>query len=798
MTAAGDFRNAYADALREHLAVRTETTLAVGHDLGRRALAEQISILDIIETHARIVGAELVEPDRDRSTVPAGGALTDRSDPSTQTRERRERASGALTERSDPSAQTRERRERASGALEFLLQTLATLDIATRGFLDGTRRYEQQRARADEYAERDAFRTALVESLQEGFFVAETDGTVVEINSAFGDMTGFGPDGVPYAWPHPWITAERDAELPAYFRDGGGQFEIPIRHRAGRPVWLAVSSNFVPGDPATPEGTHAPAVFVGTIRDITAQRAAAAAEQALAQLAAAVGGASSVADVLGVGLEHVRAAVDAVRAIAAVWPVDGGEPVVYVSGDPVRPTWRDLNRATRQLLEVARSERPLTVTAVAASRTAGVPNGMSASLGSTGEGALWLEHSTPRPASADDRAVVAQLIGQLSIALQRARSYDHVRETSITLQRAMLGPVELPPRFAVRYEPAVPPLEIGGDWYDVVQLSDGCIAVVVGDCVGRGLAAAAVMGQLRSSARALLLSGLAPGQLLDELDNVAERIPGALCTTVCAAIIDPAAATMRYSSAGHMPGLLAVPGSGGVRLDDAKGPPLAVTNAAPRREATVSLPAGASLIIYTDGLVERRGVDIDLGIDSVADLLSQAITHTPDGFADLVLDTLRSDQGYDDDVAMIVYRQPPTDLVLETRAEPAQLAYIRQELASWLDAGAVPTALAADTVLAVNEACTNSVEHAYRNRTAEHVAVTAHAEPNELVITIRDTGRWKEPDQGPHYRGNGLALIRALSDGLAIDHSDAGTIVRITTAMPLNRRTSGIDSGNTG
>ncbi len=96
-------------------------------------------------------------------------------------------------------------------ALRFLLQTLAALDVVTRGFLDGTKRYEQQRARAEDLADRDEFRTALVNSLQEGFFVADRSGAVIEINEAFADITGYGADGVPYTWPHPWMARDTAA-----------------------------------------------------------------------------------------------------------------------------------------------------------------------------------------------------------------------------------------------------------------------------------------------------------------------------------------------------------------------------------------------------------------------------------------------------------------------------------------------------------------------------------------------------------------------------------------------------------
>ena len=145
------------------------------------------------------------------------------------------------------------------------------------------------------------------------------------------------------------------------------------------------------------------------------------------------------------------------------------------------------------------------------------------------------------------------MIGHLSLAIQHVRQFEIARETSLTLQRAMLPPLEPPPGFAVRYEPAVPPLEIGGDWYDVLPIGDHRIGIVVGDCVGRGLPAAAIMGQLRSSARALLLTGAEPAVLLEQLDSAASLIPDAYCTTVFLAILDTESGILEYSNAGHMP-----------------------------------------------------------------------------------------------------------------------------------------------------------------------------------------------------------------------------------------------------
>src|SRR5262245_41132132 len=226
MTDASDFHAQYAAALRAYLDDQGEDTLAVGHELGRRALQDQISMLEIIENHSRLVYGP------DSSTENAV-------------------------------------------ALQFLLQTLAALDVATRGFLDGTRRYEQQRARAEDLADRDEFRDALVNSLQEGFFVADHTGGIVEINDAFAEITGYGQDDLPYRSPYPWATdnPEPNTRFAALREGGRTTTETSIRHRDGSVRWVALSINSV-----TAQGIDHPA-YVGTVRDITATRVVAERER---------------------------------------------------------------------------------------------------------------------------------------------------------------------------------------------------------------------------------------------------------------------------------------------------------------------------------------------------------------------------------------------------------------------------------------------------------------------------------------------------------------------------------------
>ena len=177
----------------------------------------------------------------------------------------------------------------------FLLQTLVPLDVATRGFLDGTKRYAEQRARAEDLADRDAFRSALVNSLQEGFFVADRGGAVIEINDAFAEITGYGADGLPYGWHHPWVVDEQMAgeQLAQLVQTGNIAYETPIRHRDGHLAWVAISVNVVIEEDGVDRGA-----YVGTIRDITGARASAVRDSAVVRLATAAGVARTVPEVL--------------------------------------------------------------------------------------------------------------------------------------------------------------------------------------------------------------------------------------------------------------------------------------------------------------------------------------------------------------------------------------------------------------------------------------------------------------------------------------------------------------------
>ncbi|MEH0982597.1 ATP-binding SpoIIE family protein phosphatase [Micromonospora sp. CPCC 205556] len=343
-----------------------------------------------------------------------------------------------------------------------------------------------------------------------------------------------------------------------------------------------------------------------------------------------------------------------------------------------------------------------------------------------------------------DRPLVRQLCGALAQALVRARAYETQRAVALAMQRAMLGPVKLPAGFAVRYEPAVRPLEVGGDWYDVVQLPDDLVAVLVGDCVGRGLPAATVMGQLRNACRALLLQAKSPAEVLAALDDFARQVPGGGCTTVFCAIIDRSLGVLRYSSAGHPPAVLMHPDGSSQLLDGAGSVPLASVAVHGRPEAGAQLRDGSTLLLYTDGLVERRRELIDAGIARAVDSLADG-RELPEGelVDNLVRDLVPGVRA--DDVAVLVYRhREPVVFHAELAADPAQLSPVREALRTWLIGVGAGEPDVETVLIAAGEACANAIEHGCRFAPGTTAAVRGRLRADRLEIEVTDAGGWRE------------------------------------------------------
>ena len=370
------------------------------------------------------------------------------------------------------------------------------------------------------------------------------------------------------------------------------------------------------------------------------------------------------------------------------------------------------------------------------------------------------------------------LAGRLGQGLQRVHQIDQQRETALALQHAILGP-PTSDGFAVRYQPATRPLQVGGDWYDVVDLDDGRIGLIVGDCVGHGLSAATVMGQLRSACRALLLENPSPAAVLSALDRFAMRLPGARCTTAFCAVLSPGSGELVYSCAGQPPPILVDGGGAVVLLDSARATPLGVTHHGVRPETHTVLPAGATLLLYTDGLVERRRLSIDEGIDSAGELVSQHRSDALDALADRLMTALAPPGGYRDDVAVLVYRQPAA-LDLELGADVGELAQSRHTLRDWLDEAGAGADEALDVLIAVGEALANAIEHGHRDHPEGTVHLHAVVVAERVYVTVTDTGSWKTPQAVPaRHRGRGLELMRALMQDVTIESRPAGTTVQM-------------------
>lgn len=251
---------------------------------------------------------------------------------------------------------------------------------------------------------------------------------------------------------------------------------------------------------------------------------------------------------------------------------------------------------------------------------------------------------------ADGRLVLLHRVEEVTELIQ-------ARVVALSLQEAMLPAPRPAGRHpvAVRYRPAVGTLEVGGDWYDLVDLPGDRLGVAVGDVVGHGLYAASVMGQLRSALSAASRSSGGPAQALDTLELYARSVVGAGNTTVANAFVDWNTHDITYSSAGHLPPAL-LRSDGTVEfLDQATDPPLgARLDHGTRPQATTHFAEGAFLVLYTDGLIERRREDIDTGLARLANSLARHYKADAETLAETLLADLFPSTGTRDDTALVI------------------------------------------------------------------------------------------------------------------------------------------------
>jgi len=389
----------------------------------------------------------------------------------------------------------------------------------------------------------------------------------------------------------------------------------------------------------------------------------------------------------------------------------------------------------------------------------------------------FAEEDIARLQRAADRAAV--MIDDARLAEQRA--------VTEVMQRTLL-PDEFPRvpglRLSAKYLPAGSGIKVGGDWYDVFELPNGRMALVIGDVVGRGVTAASVMAEARTALRAYLIEGHGVREAMSLLNDLLISLGRNRAATVAILELDLELGQVDAVSAGHLPAVVMDGGGSASLWHLPQGPPLGITHG--QRYQSERRPFGAdnALLLFTDGLVEVRGEVIDAGLERLRAAAEAAATGGLGSFADRVYWTLTGQTALEDDVALLAIESMPLGAVVELTldAEPGVLVGLRRTLGRWLaDVGASENDLF-DIALATSEAAANAIEHAYGARRASF-EVRCERRGSEVRVTVRDEGRWRESRS--NGRGRGLAIMQGLMDSVELDHDERGTTVTLVRRLDV-------------
>jgi PAS domain S-box-containing protein len=383
--------------------------------------------------------------------------------------------------------------------------------------------------------------------------------------------------------------------------------------------------------------------------------------------------------------------------------------------------------------------------------------------------------ATGRDYDGEDRLLAGQLADRAAVAIDNARLYGNEQRRALALQRRLL-PARLPDvqgvRAASRYLPATGG-QVGGDWYDLVRLPGGRVAIVVGDVMGRGTNAAALMGQVRAALRGYAVQDLPPADVLTAADELVRGLDDDTIVTCVYAVLDPRDGRLAVANAGHVPPLLVGAGPPGRPLA-ATGPPLGAGGREPYTQEVARVGAGDVLALYTDGLVETREDDLDAGIARVRALLDPAPDDL-DAACDVLTGSL-APASHDDDLAVLLLRLDPAAAPPAHRAalprDPVSArrgrSFTRQVLRDW-DIGEEAVDAAE---LAVSELVTNAVRHG-----GGEVSLQLSLHGDGVVVEVDDgargSPRWRRAtpdDEG----GRGLMLVGEVSHAWGSRESPAG------------------------
>jgi serine phosphatase RsbU (regulator of sigma subunit)/anti-sigma regulatory factor (Ser/Thr protein kinase) len=368
------------------------------------------------------------------------------------------------------------------------------------------------------------------------------------------------------------------------------------------------------------------------------------------------------------------------------------------------------------------------------------------------------------------------------VADRVARAIEHSRlmvqgQIAETLQRSLL-PRSLPQvpglRMAARYLPAADESAVGGDWYDVIELGSQRIAFVIGDVAGHGMAAATFMGQLRSAIGAYALDSDGPAEVLTKLAKFSDRMRTRMATVIYATL-NLNTWEVRFARAGHPYPLLLHSDGSSEFLTDRGGPPLGTIGGHRYEEQAVTLAAGETLLLYTDGLIERRGHRLAEGEANLTKVASSA-PDEPELKCQAITSQLTEDIAIADDIAVLVLQTVGLHELLdvEVPADPSQLATARHLIRRWVEANHGTDDDCAAFAIAVSEACANSIEHAYGPADAT-IELRAALVDGLATVTVRDRGEWREPRGG--NRGRGIPIMREFMDDVSIERAEQGTTV---------------------
>jgi integral membrane sensor domain MASE1/anti-sigma regulatory factor (Ser/Thr protein kinase) len=371
------------------------------------------------------------------------------------------------------------------------------------------------------------------------------------------------------------------------------------------------------------------------------------------------------------------------------------------------------------------------------------------------------------------------------------RLYEREHRIAEMLQRSLL-PAELPAPpgvdVAARYLPSSSESQLGGDWYDVIELGGDKLGLAVGDVVGHGISAAAAMAQLRVGLRAYALARRGPSATVRDVNRMAIDLHPGTMATLLYAEFDVGSRELRVADAGH-PAPLLVPNDGDpFYLEVGHAAPIGVTADLHCQESVHTLPEGSTLLLFTDGLVERRNWTLDGGLERLR-RASAVNGQDLDGLCDRILNRLDVGQAMDD-VALLALRATSLaglDLRLQRPATPVAVAEVRHVLRRWLRANGATEDEAFEILVACSEAQTNAVRHAYRGPEGV-VDIEASTAASSVTITIRDHGTRRERSTSiDDHGGRGLPLMRELADVEV-------TVDQRGTEVTIRREVSGIPS----